>query len=153
MRINSYNIKTPFGAKLNENTRTLIREFDKYNGNNLEGQIDSAIKNSPIGDFYGDKALISFVETENPHCNIAPVISMEVNGITASYTLKGTSEICKDQDEEFLIEKMNRRPHRYMNTIINRLNSETTKEIKKQLISDYMKKAGITDSTTSTDIF
>ena len=142
MRVNSCNIKTPFGAKLNENTRTLIRDFDKYNGNNLEGRIDAAIKNSPIGDFYGDKALISFVETQNPHCNISPVISIEINGITASHTLKGDSEICEDQDEEFLIEKMNRRPYRYMNTIVNRLNSESISQIKKYLAIDYLHKAG-----------
>lgn len=151
MRVNSCNIKTPFGAKLNENTRTLIRDFDKYNGNNLEGRIDAAIKNSPIGDFYGDKALISFVETQNPHCNISPVISIELNGIPVSHVLKGHSEICAEQNEDNLFEKMNRRPYRYMNTIISRLNSETISQIKKYLAFDYVQKMGFDSELDNVD--
>lgn len=143
MKINSSTTETSFSAKLNKKTRTLIQEFDKIYNQNLEGRIDSAIEKSPLGDFYDNRATISFLETENPHCNIAPVINIEINGITSSHILKGSSVVCDVQDEEFLLEKMNRRPHRYINTIINRLNSESTSEIKKGLALDYIKQAGI----------
>ncbi len=142
MRVYSCSTKTSFSAKLNENTRTLIKDFDRFHKHNLEGQIDKAIKDSPLHQFCGDKATISFVETENPFCNIAPVVSVELNGIPVSHVLKGHSEICAEQNEDNLFEKMNRRPYRYMNTIISRLNSETISQIKKYLAFDYVQKMG-----------
>lgn len=151
MRVNSFTAQISFCAKLNENTRRIIQDFDKCYNQNLEGRIDNAINNSPLADFYGDKAIISFVETENPHCNIAPSISIEVGGILATHVLMGDSVVCDEQDEEFLIEKMNRRPYRYVNTIINRLNSETPKQIKKCLLEDYLKKLGSDSNSSNID--
>lgn len=151
MRVCSCTAEISFCAKLNENTRRKIQNFDKYYNQNLEGRIDFAIKNSPLSAFYDDKATISFVETENPHCNIAPVVSIEINGIIATHVLKGSSSVCSEQDEEFLFDKMNRHPHRYLNTIANRLNSESPSEIKKSLALDYMKKIGIDTDSTSID--
>lgn len=151
MRVNSLTAETSFCAKLNKNTRRIIQDFDKCYNQNLEGRIDNAINNSPLADFYGDKAIISFVETENPYCNIAPAVSLEINGITATHVLKGSSEVCDVQDEDFLMEKMNRRPHCYINTIINRLNSETPKQIKKCLFEDYLKKLGADTNSSNID--
>ena len=104
-----------YGAKLSDNTRKIVREIDKCYKQSFEYQIDKSISLSPLADFEGDSAIISFLETENPHCNIAPVVSLDINGITATHVLKGDSTICEEQDEEFLFEKMNRRPYRYLN--------------------------------------
>ena len=127
-----------YGARLNEKTRTLIQILDKEYKQNLEYKVDRVISTSELADFCGDAATISFVETENPHCNIAPVVSLNINGIVATHVLNGTSSICDEQDEEFLLEKMQRRPYRYINTISNRLNSESLSQIKKALAIDYL---------------
>lgn len=135
-------MKISFTADLNNRTRSLIQSLDKIYRQNIEHRIDKTIQESPLADFYNDKAEISFVETENPHCNIAPVITLNIKGVSASHVLNSGSKICTEQDEEFLFEKLNRRPYRYINTISNRLNSESISQIKKGLAIDYYTKIG-----------
>lgn len=144
-------MKISFKADLNNRTRSLIQSLDKIYKQNIEYRIDKTIQESPLADFCNDKAEISFVETENPHCNIAPVITIDINGVPVSYVLNSGSKICTEQDEEFLFEKLNRRPHRYINTISNRLNSESISQIKKGLAIDYYKKIGETDAIETID--
>ena len=138
MRVNTCFSQISYGARMNDKTRALIQTLDRVYNHNVEYQIDKAISESQLSDFCEDDATISFVETENPHCNIAPVVSLNINGIVATHVLKGTSSICDEQDEEFLLEKMQRRPYRYINTISNRLNSESLSQIKKALVIDYL---------------
>ena len=146
MQVHSCSSLVSYGSRMNDKTRTLIRTLDKEYNQNLEYQVDKAIKTSILADFAGDDAIISFVETENPHCNIAPVVSLNINGVVATHVLKGTSAVCEVQDEEFLLEKMQRRPHRYINTITNRLNSESLSQIKKSLALDYLKQINANSS-------
>ena len=138
MQVHPCSSRISYGARMNDKTRTLIQILDKEYKQNLEYQVDNVISQSELADFCGDDATISFVETENPHCNIAPVISLNINGIVATHVLKGASSVCEEQDEEFLLEKMQRRPYRYINTISNRLNSESLSQIKKALAIDYL---------------
>ena len=143
MKINNSPAKQNFSARLDSRTRKSIQDFDRIYKKNIEHKIDTAIQKSQLGDFCGDRATISFVETENPYCNIAPVISMDIRGITANHILNGSYKVCDEQDEEFLFEKMQRRPYGYIGTIENRLNSETLDQIKKALAIDYLKQSGI----------
>ena len=151
MNIGNNFAKTSFSARLNKNTRQLIREIDKVYKQNLEYRIDKTIEDSQFADFYDDKATISFVETENPYCNIAPVINIDINGITASHILNGSSSVCEEQDEEFLLEKMQRRPYSYINTIEKRLSSETLAQVKKALAIDYLNQTQPQSNTYNVD--
>jgi hypothetical protein len=144
-------MKVSFTADLNNRTRSLIQSFDKIYRQNIEHRIDTTIQESPLADFCSDKAEISFVETENPHCNIAPVITLDINGVSVSHVLNSGSKICTEQDEEFLFEKLNRRPYRYINTISNRINSESISEIKKGLAIDYYTKIGKAEEIDNID--
>ena len=151
MNINNSLATPSFSARLNPNTRQIIKDLDKIYKQNLEYQIDTAIAKSPLADFYENEATISFLETENPYSNIAPVVSMNINGINSTYIMNGSYPICEEQDEDFLLEKMQRKPHSYTGIVINRLNSTTISQVKKGLAVDYLKKTGNTDLIDSVD--
>lgn len=151
MKINNSLATTNFSARLNPNTRQIIQDLDRAYKQNLEHKVDTAIQKSPIADFYDEKATISFLETENPYSNIAPAINMNINGVTATYILNGSFPICEEQDEDFLLEKMQRKPHTYVGIVANRLNSTTISQVKKGLAVDYLRKTGNKDLISSAD--
>ena len=151
MNINNSLATQSFSARLNPNTRQIIKDLDRVYKQNVEHKVDTAIQKSPLADFFDDNATIAFLETENPYSNIAPVISMNINGINSTYIMNGSFSICEEQDEEFLLEKMQRKPHTYIGIVTNRLNSTTISQVKKGLAVDYLRKTGNTDLIGSVD--
>lgn len=151
MRVNNINTQPSFGIKLNENTRRILQDTDRYYKNNFEQKIDKIIDSSPISAFGGDDATVSFLETQNPYANIAPTISYPMNGIVAMHSVKGGKELYPETNEEELFERANQTPHRSINTIKTRLNSITVKELKKSLAIDYLKKIGVAFDSKSVD--
>lgn len=151
MKINNSLAIPSFSARLNPNTRQIIKDLDRVYKQNVEHRVDLAIQKSPLADFYDNEATISFLETENPYSNIAPAISMNINGITSTYIMNGSFPICEEQDEEFLLEKMQRKPHSYVGIITNRLSDTSISKVKKGLAIDYLTKTGNTDLIDSID--
>ena len=151
MKINNSLAIPSFSARLNSNTREIIKDLDRVYKQNLESRVDVAIKNSPLANFHNEEATISFLETENAYSNIVPAISMNLNGVTSTYIMNGSFPICEEQDEEFLLEKMQRKPHSYVGIITNRLNDTSISKVKKGLALDYLRKTGNTDLIDSID--
>lgn len=146
MKLSSINNSVSFCATINENTRNIIKRYDRHCPEKFEEKFDKAIKESPLKDFGGNETTISVGVYSNSNSwgetsrIPAPVINTTINGKEISATLPGYGHDIEIEDEDDIIRHLQLKKYAQFD-FFHILNNVNLDKIKTLLAQEYIKQS------------
>ena len=156
MKLSQIKPSVSFCAKLNENTRSIIKRLERNSSEKLEQTLDKAIEKSPLKDFGGEETTISigFYSTSDFWGEVstvpAPVINTKLNDKEVSVTLPSYGQDVDMNEEEDIIRHLQAKKYAQYD-FCNVLTNTKIDKIKTLLAQEYIRQSAneMIDNSTS----
>lgn len=142
MLISRSNSQVGFCAKLNDNTRKLIKEADKHYKSKLEKKFDKAINASALKNFGGDDTTISlgiYRSSDGWESTdfYAPVVNTKIQGMDVSVALPSFGHPNFSRQESTIVNNLAYYSH-YQDSVLRSIQNADISDLKQMLAQKYI---------------
>ena len=142
MLISRSNSQVNFCAKLNNNTRKLIKDADKHYKSKLEKKFDKAIDSSALKNFGGDDTTISlgiYRSSDGWESTdfYAPIVNTKIQGMDVSVALPSYGHPNFSRQESTIVDNLAYYSH-YQDSVLRSIQNADISYLKQMLAQKYI---------------